>query len=936
MNIEFQIDAQRFLQAFRNNLIRNAPCSPQPFSLDIGSCAGQQVFLDRISVIGASTLVRTEIGAIHVVQDISIFLTPVAALVASDAQPGTPCWSPTIKLEFALSATVEGGTPSLCVTFLHVQESPGVTGSQALILGGFIASQFPATCTPFDLSAMAGALGEVPTAAVADISADVALTRLAIRLELEPVAADSASQWQSFLAGSIKPNPNADAWSLFVDGKLPVQAAVARIMTSLEEPIDNDNFDLESGPSGTFLVNLPSQLFPFPGPGVSIAFSGEAIDACVCFWDEIDLDIDISLVITFSVPQPNSVRMSLMISWDLSDLEVACCAFTAAIFWGFIGTNLLKEEKINWGEFLGGLVAVPLTFTIAVTQAHDKVANFIDLGDDWDEITDTVYQRTDEVSFPNSDLGAMTLTQIVGAGEGMVLSGSLGPAAVLENAELAVLKGEWSWGADDLCSSDPKLEARLNVSLSQKNGGFGSNAFPLSVCRAEILPGSDPLSQFPPYLKVSDTGLRLAIPLDSLDPAYLAAPYAAQVILVTNGGVRILTIPPIPILSQEEIDAAFLQIKLLKPVNCKDWSLLSVFWKGERFDPFWMVDPPPDYEIAQLWQLVISGLNAAQRVKMLSPEGELLAIAGHLGDGAAYLSALVSPAEGAIGIQMEELSPKRLSTPRRAASDTEDAVRQDLVRQVNPSITIRQSNLLITARIRLREAALDAAAGYLDGRSMLAVVSGTGVQIWDIRNYHAPRLARIERLSGLRGVLFDRRGLVVWGHSGVMRLDVLEGRFAQIGDSRPVEGLGRRGRSLYVATAEGLSIHADGTTSVQTKRPVSALTADRSEIATIEEDRVVLRRTQDFGEAVSVSLSDPLSVVPIVGRSGVFAATTQTPGTFVIQRGRDGLAAIREHYSGRMPWFAQRMRSGKTLLRLDRAMGEITLYRNDRSVTVVR
>lgn len=938
MIIEFQVDAERFLQAFRNTLMRHAPCSPQPFTLNVGSCANQPTFLDRISVAGSSTLIRTDVNAIHVIQPVSLFLTPVAALEASDAQPGAPCWNPTLEFEFALSIKVQGSTPNLCVTFLKVRESPSISSSQALIVSGFIAPLVPESCTPFDLSALTDALGALPATATADISADVELTRLAIRLELGPVASNAASQWASFLAGSIKPNPNAGAWSIFIDGSLLVQTAIARIMAALAGPIDDDTFDLESGPSGTFLTAFPA------GPGVSLTFSGEAVDACVCFWDEIDLDVDVTVLITFSMPAPNSLKMTLAIDWDLNDFELVCCAFTAGIFWGFIGTNLLKEEKINWEEFLAGLVGLPVVFSAVMTQSQDQVGEFIDLGDDWEEIGDTKkkYSLTTDVNLPNAGLGAMTLTHIVGIDNGLALSGTLGPIVSLKNTELSATTGEWSWKVDDLCASNPKLQAGFNINFSQ-TGGFTSTAAPLDVCRAEILPASDPLSQFQAHLEVSNFSLRLSIPLAQLLTEYSAAPYPAQLILVTNGGVRIFTIPPIPILTQEQIQTTMHQVELMAPANCKEWTLSDAFWEGAQFHPAWMIDPPPDRELTRLWQIVVTGLNAGQRVRMVSPDGTLLATAGagHM-EGAAQLSALTSQAEGAIGIQIEGLEEQRQQLARRRGlrqqieSSTGEPVRHELVRRVTRKITIRQSHLFATARIRVEDDFGSAAVGALGGRSMLAIVSGARVLVWDIGNCHAPRIVRIEHLPGVRGVLFDRRGLVVWGHFGLLRLDELHAPLKPFGDQAPVEELGHAGGRLFAAAEDGLSVHTGGRTILESSQRIAALATDRSEIATIELDNLVLRRSDDLADAVSVALPEPLSVTAVLGRSGVFAVTTRRAGTYVVQRGGAGVAAISEHYPLRPPWFAGIRRSGRTLLRFDRPLGEITLYRNDASITIVR
>ncbi|HRP23508.1 hypothetical protein [Thauera sp.] len=945
MVIEFQVDATRFLQAFRNTLMRHAPCSPQAFALNLGPCGNQPVFLDRISVSGSSTLVRTEVNAIHVVQPVSLFLTPVAALEASDAQPGAPCWNPTLELEFALAIQIEGGTPNLCVSFLRVRSSPAVSSSQALIISGFVAQWFPELCTPFDLSPLAGALGALPTAAAADVSADAALTRLTIRLELGPVASNSASQWAAFLAGSIKPNPNAGAWSIFIDGGLLVQSAVARITAGLAGPIDDDTFDLESGPSGIFLNHIPTINALFSGPGVSLAFSGEAVDACVCLWDEIDLDVDITALIAFSVPAPNSLTMSLSIDWDLSDFELVCCAFTAGIFWGFIGTNLLQEEKINWGEFLGGLVGLPVVFSAAITQSHDQVGKFIDLGDDWEQIGKSKkhYRRTTHVNFPNAGLGTMTLTHVVGIEGGLALSGALGPIDVLENAELSAMTDEWSWKVDDPCASNPILQAGFNINFNPV-GGFTSTKAPLVVCRAEILPASDPLGQFQPHLEVSNFSLRLSIPLAQLLTEYIAAPYPVQLILVTNGGVRIFTIPPIPILTQAQIQTTMQQVELMAPAICKDWTLVEAFWKGMHFHPAWMIDPPPDREITGLWQIVVSGLNAGQRVQLLSPAGTVLATAGPgpMGEGGARLSALVSPAAGAIGIQTEGPEGQSLPLARRqplrlhAEGDGEVPDRHQLVRRANRQIIIRQTQLFAAARIRVEKHFGTAAVGTLGGRAMLAIVSATRLLVWDIGHCDAPRIVRIEHVGGLRGVLFDRHGLVAWGRSGLLRLAQIHARLEPFGDQAPVEGLAHAGGRLVAVAEDALSLRSGGKAILESLQPIQALAADRAEIATIELDTLVLRRSDRLIEPASVTLPEPVSVTAAFGRSGAFAVTTQRAGTYVIQRGKDGTATISEHYPLRPPWFAASLRSGRTLVRFDRSAGEITLYRKGASVTIVR
>jgi hypothetical protein len=58
----------------------------------------------------------------------------------------------------------------------------------------------------------------------------------------------------------------------------------------------SDKFKLTSGPAGTWLI-------PIPQPGMTIDFSGEVIDACTCFWGQIDVDVDVTVKINYVMVQ---------------------------------------------------------------------------------------------------------------------------------------------------------------------------------------------------------------------------------------------------------------------------------------------------------------------------------------------------------------------------------------------------------------------------------------------------------------------------------------------------------------------------------------------------------------------------------------------------------------------------------------------------------
>lgn len=230
-------------------------------------------------------------------------------------------------------------------------------------------------------------------------------------------------------------------------------------------------------------------------------------------------------------------------------------------------------------------------------------------------------------AIPKSALfGTMTVLEAAGLANGLLLSGSLDAGAT----KPALLKVEdltpFTWDWDDPCGRTD-LVARSSFILAND----GKAAF--VVCA--LAERGAAAAQFTPSRVISTlpyaSVVEYAIPLEDITTEYRADPKPLVVEVHTNGGARVLTLPPIPILTDAEL-AAFHAVQKVRPGFCYDLED-DPFMRGFDWKTTWKPSPggppgdPAAEDFERFWQILIGGLNPNDEVEVVDGIGDQIGVA---------------------------------------------------------------------------------------------------------------------------------------------------------------------------------------------------------------------------------------------------------------------------------------------------------------------
>lgn len=488
-----------------------------------------------------------------------------------------------------------------------------------------------------------------------------------------------------------------------------------------------------------------------------MSFSGEVIDACTCLWGEIDVDVDVTMTAKLSVPQDNVLRMHCTIEHDANDLEVFCCAMTAAQFWPIVGALMLDKGMVDWGELLGGVLLGPLAVFIgAIVKASSQTPDF-EASEPCQKLSDEEFQ-CDQPGSINAGLGTLTLTAVSGLPEGPLLSGTLFTGSSFGVGVLGTEVTPFTWGISGSCNHG--FHPALGAGVLLTNSG----AAPIGVCECQVIEQTDPQGVYSAQL--SDGGQQPSWVVGwvsigaQLTDEFLQAPYPCKLKIKSSGGARILTIPPPTAISDEEMQALAMKALLTK-VNC--YRAADPFWGATgRFNPKWHVDPPPDAMVQHLWDVFVGGLEPGERVEAVDAAGETRAAAIADRRGAARLTAVVPPATPGAELALVRVGAGDTGAPILASTGSHgnaiDESRQVLIKEVT---LIRHATLSLYGRCS------QLSSGHLGGVPSIIAVAENGVRVFDVRTPATPTLVQTVRTRGLRGAALWLDRLVVWGEQGI-------------------------------------------------------------------------------------------------------------------------------------------------------------------------
>lgn len=937
--MEFQLSAAKLRAILLSRIRGQKICVTEEFAL-----GADTLILDHIEVPDTGTFSREDhdvliqvpggndqtIGGTKVrfSQPVILQVVKKSTLEAHGESKSPPDMSPQITLFFDLTMTVAAGVPRFRVRLAGVDAGllAALDPNAAALIESKVAFDVQ---SDMDVSSVADLLQTTVTATNAGMVIDPSLERVSMRIEVNGTG-NQVSAWTSFFTGAVPDHLGGRDWSIMLDSGLIVPVVVSRIGDGMA---GSSGFSLQSGPSGAWSWA--------GGPAVDVSFGGEVIDACTCvFWD-IDVDIDVSVRVGLSVPTPNTLRMDATMSWDLNDGEVFCCALTAGLFWPVVGAIMLDNDKIGWDAFLGGLALGPISTFIGTIVMASNATPDIDAGASCTKVSDT-HIRCDQTVAISAGLGSLTLDAIAGLPEGPLLSGTMFTGVAFGTPEIATDAGEFSWHLEGSCHSGFHTSNSAQILItSVGTAGVG-------VCEVNIL--DDALGVYGVSLGKNAADPGWVVSVVEIHPtftdAFLASPYPCKVMIKTNGGARIITIPPPKQITPEQQQALELGAVKAK-VDCM--KLVDPFWAATgKLNPKWLPNPPPESVFEHLWQVLAIGMHPSDKLVATDHAGQVIATATASARGVAQVSVLTTPIAGGAGeLGLARVAgtaaPRVLSAPiaRRpgaaAAAAATGAART--VPEDQRKLMIKQIVLVRDATFNLAGHATSIGAGHLGNVPVVFTIDGDGLRVYDASRLAAPYLAQSLRVRGLRGAILWRDSLVLWGEGGLTVLAAGESRVG-LGSTRIVGAIRdviSVGAHLAVLTDDGVSMLAadlSRATVIPARGATYLATAGRrllvgtaAGLDAYDLNRSVApRREASYAVAGITAMRAPATAD---AKDVLFAPRVASGGT-VVHIGPSGLTELARYE--RDPWYAGAARAGRTIGRLVDRGTRLAIYHIARAV----
>ena len=211
-----------------------------------------------------------------------------------------------------------------------------------------------------------------------------------------------------------------------------------------------------------------------------------------------------------------------------------------------------------------------------------------------------------------------------------------------------------------------------------------------------------------------------------LTDEYLADPYPCKIRIISNGGVRIISLPPAEEITEDEktiIQNQFIAAKM----QCFKEIMLP--YKIMKFK--WLPDPPPIKYLAQIWQIVVSEMAGNEVVEILDAKESVLASAIANNRKVAQLStffegeAVINDLAVKIGMKTVKSA---MSSPKRKQ------------KRVKRHVSIKQIQLALKSSIS-PTGSFEGLAVIREGRqTLLKYNTNIGEFIWDISVPEFPSL----------------------------------------------------------------------------------------------------------------------------------------------------------------------------------------------------
>lgn len=481
--------------------------------------------------------------------------------------------------------TGNNGVDELCATMNTLE--PAMPFQNDMM--PMISQQLGDPCFPLNLDGLDDILDGQVAVTSRGISADAALTRLAVRLEFD------------------RPNPNLPSWQAFVNNGALTNAGtssgfaltfdkglLARVLRQrFDDNLDDPRLEIESPGLQTWW---------FPGSSMLNLFFDAQLDVSACPNTIGAHPVNVAMKFGLSSDKAKVV-MNGQMSWDLVDSDVFLCGLSWAALLGHFGFAL---DPVAMGVLAG--------LSNAFGPDGDQLPPECAMGNN-NNFSCKFPLALPELaagggSHRSATLHAESLTATL---LDLVISGSVNSHGFNAVTPSTVIDGgQISYGISGNCSS---LSLGYHGSVTASGHG--------GLCRAMVIE-DDPLHVF----HIQNISEIYGAPFDrdltlmgqNVDE-YADNPYAAKVVIHTAGGGRALPLGPVTAPSAAEVQNLQFQYINLK-VNCMA-KQTGLFGIPGKFDPRWHIDPPKD-----LVARVIGDLAASRRGARVSLEGVQLETVG--------------------------------------------------------------------------------------------------------------------------------------------------------------------------------------------------------------------------------------------------------------------------------------------------------------------
>jgi hypothetical protein len=502
----------------------------------------------------------------------------------------------------------------------HEGTNPGIESVVASELSN--ASVAPRE-VPFDfgarvLEALAnmGGGGEAPAVAWSGMTLSGDRQTVEFRLEVtldDPSGTHFPDDWRIFHNRQIDSVRGDRDWATAIGSEV-LRESIRR--GAANEIAKQDDFSLDHGPEVEWRPDLP---------GFRTTFSGELVDACLCFGYPIDVNTDVAVESSLSLPVPGptaTVRVDSFTSHDETNgWETGCCAVTGALFWPIIGWVYLAEGKVGWGGMLLGLFGGPIGALITLAylfdpRPHEQQKDDCSRDPDNDSHEICNYQvalnPTPDRCNPSGAL--INLDAVTGRADALVLAGSISQQVLAAPTLEATAPGPFEWvpPAPTCSGTEGYWHADTSFQVGEDGGGY-----PLKVC--DVLS----VGPIPGLYKPTIVSVRLCPTLATIDveslPWYPGFPHPSPMLVLTNVGAMVIDVPPLPPLTakqQSDYEHFLIRWRLQ---NCSgifdgDW-----FVRDHPLKLQWLVDPKSEPRHRhRLWVVRAAKLAAGELIVLRS------------------------------------------------------------------------------------------------------------------------------------------------------------------------------------------------------------------------------------------------------------------------------------------------------------------------------